>query len=120
MNPFKPADTWSVSSSAVYGWLTGIAVGGRHLVHFARSHDIPDNEFVRVVSVLMAAGCSGAVLFAGIAALRNQRARHFAIAMTSLGPQPAIKTTSTRAVDGERQRVGAEAGFQPKRSTFSE
>ena len=120
MNPFEPADTWSISSSAVYGWLTGIAAGGLHQVHFALSHDIPDHEFVRVVSVLMAAGCGGAVLFAGIAALRNQRDRHFAIAMTSLGPQAAIKTTSTRAVDGERQRAGAEAGIQPRGSTFSE
>ena len=120
MNPFKPADTWSISSSAVYGWLTGIAAGGLRQVHFALSHDIPDNEFVRVVSVLVVGGCGGAVLFAGIAALRNQRARHFAIAMTSLGPQAAIKTTSTRAVDGERQRAGAEAGVRPKRSTFSE
>ena len=60
MNPFKPADTWSISSSAVYGWLTGIAAGGLHQVYFALSHDIPDNGFLRVVSVLMAAGCGGA------------------------------------------------------------
>ena len=85
MNQLEPAGMWSISSSAVYGWLTGIAAGGLHQVHFALSHDIPDNGFLRVVTVLIAGGCAGSIVFAGIAALQNHRERHCAIAMTCLG-----------------------------------
>jgi hypothetical protein len=92
MNPHEPAQAWSMSSSAVYGWITGLAVGGLHQVHFALSHAIPDNGFLRVVGILIAAGCAGAILFAGVAGLRNHR----------------------------EQRSGAAAGRPPKEFTSAE
>jgi hypothetical protein len=73
MNQLEPEQAWSISSSAVYGWITGLAAGGLHQVHFALSHAIPDNGFLHVVAILIAAGCAVATLFAGVAALRNHR-----------------------------------------------
>ncbi|WP_201832699.1 hypothetical protein [Microvirga zambiensis] len=109
MNQLASPNAWSISSSAVYGWLTGIAVGGLHQVHFALSHDNPDNGFLRVVGVLIVGGCGGAILFAGIAMLRNQRDRPAAIATYVVGSRTAIKTMSTRATGDESQRAGAAA-----------
>jgi hypothetical protein len=112
MNRLELADMWSISSSAFYGWITGLAAGGLHQVHFALAQDIPDNGFLRVVNILMAAGCAGAILFAGVAALRNHRERHAAIARTVLGSNAT--TTTARATD-ERQRAASD--LQPKEFT---
>lgn len=108
MNQPERTHAWCISSSAVYGWIMGIAAGGLNQVYFALSHDIPDNGFLRVVGVLIAGGCGGATLFAGIAMLRNQRDRHAAIAATVLGSRTAVKTTSTRGTGDGSQLVGAE------------
>jgi hypothetical protein len=120
MNPLEPMDAWSTSFSAVCGWNTGIAAGGLHQVHFALSLDIPDSGFLHVVSVLMAAGCAGAILFAGLAALRNHRVRLAASAMARLRPYDAVTPTSARANEDDIYRAGGAVGLRRHGSTVSE
>jgi hypothetical protein len=62
---------WSLTSSAVYGCLTGIAVIALHHVHQAISNDIPDNIYAHVLGEMFVGSFGGGVLFTVIAAIRN-------------------------------------------------
>jgi hypothetical protein len=66
---------WSLTSSAVYGCLTGIAVTSFHHVHQAISNDIPDNIYAHVLGGMIAGSLGSAILFVLIAAIRNRLRR---------------------------------------------
>ena len=79
---------WSRSTSAVYGWLSGIAVGALRQIHFVVSNDVPNDAYMRVVGELIIGACSGAILFAVIASLRNHLSRRTSATTTaSMAPE---------------------------------
>ena len=79
---------WSLSTSAVYGWLSGIAVSALRQIHFVVSNDVPNDAYMRVVGELIVGACGGAILFAVIASLRNHlRRRSQATATASMAPK---------------------------------
>jgi hypothetical protein len=85
--PIEPELMWSRSTSAVYGWLVGIAVSAVRQVHFVVSNDVPNDAYMRVVGELAAGAFGGAILFAMIASLRNHlRRRAAATATASMTP----------------------------------
>jgi len=86
-SPIELEPMWSRSTSAVYGWLTGIAVSAVRQVHFVVSNDVPNDAYMRVVGELAAGAFSGAILFVVIASLRNHlRRRAAATATASMAP----------------------------------
>jgi hypothetical protein len=85
--PIEPEPMWSRSTSAVYGWLSGIAVSAVHQVHFVVSNDVPNDAYMLVVGELAAGAFSGAILFVVVASLRNHlRRRIAATATASMAP----------------------------------
>ena len=78
---------WSRSTSAVYGWLGGIAVGALRQIHFVVSNDVPNDVYMRVVGELIIGACSGAILFAVLASLRNHLSRSTSATATSMAPE---------------------------------
>jgi hypothetical protein len=71
MKPPSPHLRWDVSSSAVNGCLTGVAVGAVHQVYRAVTNDIPENIYAQVTGEVIAGALIGALLFAGVAVVRN-------------------------------------------------
>jgi hypothetical protein len=71
----EPKQMWSITVSAVYGGLTGFAVGIVHQIHSALSKEIPDNVYMHVVGALLVEAIGGAILFAAAASLRNRLKR---------------------------------------------
>ena len=86
--PIEPEATWSRSTSAVYGWLSGIAASAVRQVHFVVSKDVPNDAYMRVLGELAAGAFGGAIPFAAIASLRNHlRRRSQATATASMAPK---------------------------------
>ena len=74
---------WSRSTSAVYGWSSGIAVGALRQIHFVVSNDVPTDAYMRVVGELAAGAFGGAILFAVGASLRNHLRQRAAATATA-------------------------------------
>lgn len=68
---YKPASNWSLRSSAIDGSLVGLAVTSLHHVHHAITNNIPDNIYTHVIGEAAAGLIGGAILFVGVAAVRN-------------------------------------------------
>ena len=81
--PIELEPMWSRSTSAVYGWLSGITVGAVRQVHVVVSNEMPHDTYMRVISELAAGTLSGAILFAAIASLRNHLRRRTAATLTA-------------------------------------
>jgi hypothetical protein len=84
--PIESEPMWSRSTSAVYGWLSGIAISALRQIHFVVSEDVPNDVYLLVVGELIVGAGGGATLFAGIASLRNH-----------LRKRSAVTTTASRA-----------------------
>ncbi len=67
----EPEPMWSRSTSAVYGWLIGIAVSALRQIHFVVSKKMAHNAYWLVVGELAAGALGGAILFAVLASLQN-------------------------------------------------
>ena len=107
---------WSRSTSAVYGWLSGIAVGALRQIHFVVSNDVPNDVYMRVVGELIIGACSGAILFAVLASLRN----HLRQEGPSHGDSPWLQNCvnsrepsplNTKAADHHPGTAAAGGGF---------
>jgi len=66
------AQSWDTPGSALYVGLVGITVASLHHVHHAVTNRIPDNIPMHVLAEMAAGALSGAILFAGISAVRNR------------------------------------------------
>jgi hypothetical protein len=67
----EPYSKWAIESSAVNGSLVGIATATLHQVHHAISNNIPNDIITHVIGEMFAGALGGALLFAGVACLRN-------------------------------------------------
>jgi hypothetical protein len=66
---------WSLSSSAFYGCLVGLAGTASHQVHSVISNNIPDDIYTHVISEMIVGSLGGGALFVIIAAIRNRLTR---------------------------------------------
>jgi hypothetical protein len=71
MRGYEPKPKWSIRSSAANGSLAGVAVAAFHQVHHAIFNNIPEDIYAHAIVEMVAGGVGGAILFAGVAALRN-------------------------------------------------
>jgi hypothetical protein len=92
----EPTPRLSLTIGAIDGSLAGFAVAILHQVHHAILNNIPDNVIMHLLGELLVAAVGGALLFVGIAALRNRSEEESQVTAEKTRMKEAIGTMEAK------------------------